>query len=90
MTEPQAIPLKDILADPSHPAHAEVSAFARQVRGGEISLCACMGPLGGEPYCPCEMERRGLPPAPERVAAEEDAQRRLSTLVEKGVFKSHA
>lgn len=24
-------------------------------------LCACMGPLYGEPHCLCEMSRRGLP-----------------------------
>lgn len=90
MSELQSIPLKDILADPSHPAHAELSKFALQVKTGEITPCACMGPLSGEPYCPCEMRRRGLPPSPARVAAEEDAQHRLSALVAKGLFKPHA
>lgn len=25
--------------------------------------CACMGPLHGDPYCYCEMQRRGLSPS---------------------------
>jgi len=25
-----------------------------------MDMCACMGAMYGEPYCPCEMERRGL------------------------------
>ncbi|MDR6768664.1 hypothetical protein J2W88_003968 [Acidovorax delafieldii] len=29
-----------------------------------------MGAVHGEPYCPCEMERRGLPPSALRVAEE--------------------
>lgn len=27
-----------------------------------MNLCACMGPQRGDPYCPCEMKRRGLEP----------------------------
>lgn len=90
MSELQSVPLKDILADPSHPDHVELSKFAAQVKSGEISPCACMGPLSGEPYCPCEMKRRALPPSPARVAAETEAQNRLAALVEKGFFKTHA
>ena len=26
-----------------------------------INFCACMGQMYGEPHCPCEMERLGLP-----------------------------
>lgn len=90
MSEPKAIPLSEILADPNHPMHAELSTFARQVKAGELSPCACLGPLSGEPHCPCEMRRRGLPPSPARVATEEDARRRLAALVAKGCFRSHA
>jgi uncharacterized coiled-coil protein SlyX len=25
-----------------------------------IDICACVGPLMGEPYCPCEMRQNGL------------------------------
>jgi len=25
------------------------------------SICACIGPLYDEPFCYCEMQRRGLP-----------------------------
>ena len=24
-----------------------------------MNLCACMGAMYGEPYCPCEMKRQG-------------------------------
>lgn len=27
-----------------------------------ISFCACMGKIGNDPYCPCEMKSRGLEP----------------------------
>lgn len=27
-----------------------------------INICACMGPQRGDPYCPCEMRRRGMEP----------------------------
>lgn len=27
-----------------------------------FNLCACMGPRYGDPYCYCEMKRRGLKP----------------------------
>jgi hypothetical protein len=33
-------------------------------------ICACMGPVHGEPYCPCGMEDRGLPPSEARLAEE--------------------
>lgn len=25
-----------------------------------MNLCACMGRIGSDPYCPCEMKRQGL------------------------------
>lgn len=24
------------------------------------NLCACMGPQGGDPFCPCSMSRQGI------------------------------
>lgn len=43
----------------------------------EIAFCACMGPIANDPYCPCEMKRRGLEPTnlwtPEKVAELEAA-----------------
>lgn len=26
-----------------------------------MKVCACMGPMYGEPYCPCRMDEMGLP-----------------------------
>lgn len=28
--------------------------------GGLVHACACLGRQGADPYCPCEMNRRGL------------------------------
>lgn len=42
--------------------------------------CACMGPVYGEPFCPCDMARRGLPSSPEHIKAQEEANERLREL----------
>ena len=44
------------------------------------NLCACMGALHGEPYCHCEMERRGLA----RSAAHDAEQARFDAFVKSG------
>lgn len=35
-------------------------------------MCACMGPIGDDPYCPCTMKLKGLEPTnlwtPEKIA----------------------
>lgn len=58
--ENQPIPVKDILNDRNHPAHDEVSSLIKKLETGEIHMCGCMGRQGSDPYCPCEMRRRGL------------------------------
>lgn len=80
------IPVKDVLADYEHPAHESVSDTLAKLKTGELSLCACLGPMYGEPYCPCQMARRGLPPSPQRVAAQQDAQEKLKQLFDSGHF----
>jgi hypothetical protein len=47
-----------------------------------MSLCACMGPQRGDPYCYCEMHRRGLTPAP---ASESEVFRLREVL--SGIFR---
>jgi hypothetical protein len=49
-----------------------VQDLLKLVNEGKVSACACMGPLRGDPYCFCEMNRRGLTPTPS--SPEEDAQ----------------
>lgn len=46
-------------------------------------LCACMGPMHGEAYCDCEMERRGLPRSEEHTAC----MARFKAFVESGGFE---
>ncbi len=36
----------------------------KNINDGEWYPCACMGPTGDDPYCRCEMRRRGLTPTP--------------------------
>lgn len=69
MTDNKPVLLKDILANPAHPAHGEMKALTEKVESGEVSLCACLGPVYGEPYCPCEMRRRGMPPSSQHTRA---------------------
>jgi len=49
-----------------------------------LGLCACMGPIAGDPYCPCEMRRKGLEPTnlwtPEKVA---ELHKALSCFIER-------
>lgn len=42
--------------------------------------CACMGPVYGEQFCPCDMTRRGLPSSPEHIKANAAAEQELSRL----------
>jgi hypothetical protein len=74
------IPIKDILADADHPLNAEVKDMLGKLESGEISMCACMGPVYGEPHCPCVMRRHGLPSSPEHIAAIEESNRKLDEL----------
>lgn len=29
-----------------------------------MNFCACIGPIGTDPYCPCKMKREGLTHTP--------------------------
>ena len=47
--------------------------------GQRMRLCSCIGCVGSDPYCPCEMERRGLKATPigtpEKIAEFKEAIR---------------
>jgi hypothetical protein len=47
------------------------------------SMCACMGRVYGEPFCPCEMGRQGLPMSKEHVVAAERDRLALADLFDK-------
>lgn len=61
--ENQPVPIRDILDNPEHPDHTEVSSIMDKLKSGEISLCGCIGKVGNDPYCPCGMRSRGLTPS---------------------------
>lgn len=46
----------------------------------ELTACACMGAVHGEPHCPCVMAQRGMCMSIEHVKANEDAEKRLEVL----------
>ena len=47
----------------------------------QINICACMGPQGSDPVCPCQMRAQGLQPyngwTPEKI---EEFEKALSKL----------
>lgn len=47
-----------------------VAEFMADIESGKISMCGCLGPQYGEPYCPCQMTQRGLPSPEKRIAAQ--------------------
>ena len=74
------------MADLTHPANEEVTELILDLQAGKVSMCACMGPVCGEPYCPCEMDRRGLPPSARREQEAKEAHERFAALVASGIF----
>ena len=55
MTTP--IPISEALEKYDDPGLKE---FVNKIQNGDINFCACMGKMYDEPYCICEMQRRGL------------------------------
>jgi len=49
-----------------------------------VSACACMGPVYGEPFCPCEMKRQGLKSSPAHIEANEKANEDMKKLFAPG------
>jgi len=56
----QQYKIADVLEDENHEAHNAAKDIMAKLDSGEISLCACIGPMYGEPYCACKMKREGL------------------------------
>lgn len=53
----------------------------------KLTPCACIGPMYGEPYCLCEMRRRGLKLNEEARAAEHArAKEQWAKFMESGGF----
>lgn len=56
-------------------------------------VCGCLGAMYGEPYCPCQMEQRGLQHFmdnnPVRKAAEYDSAQRWKKFMDEGGFDKY-
>jgi hypothetical protein len=80
--------ISDVLADPSHDAHEAVKEMMAKLESGEINMCGCMGPMYGEPYCPCKMEQmalgRQMAENPLRVVEEARASAQWEKFMENG------
>lgn len=48
------------------------------------SLCACLGPMNGEPFCNCQMAQFGLPRSEEHIRKQVEATAKI-----KAVFDSY-
>lgn len=45
------------------------------------NFCACMGPIGDDPFCPCAMRAKGLPFDENKLKwSEEDKERLMKAL----------
>lgn len=51
------------------------------------NLCACMGRVHGEPFCPCEMARRGLPLSKDHAEAQEKSKAEFDAFLRKYGWK---
>jgi hypothetical protein len=84
--------ISDVLADESHPAHAAANSMMAKLKSGEINLCGCLGPMYGEPYCPCRMRSMGLEKQmeenPLRIAEEERSKAQWAKFMAEGGFAS--
>ena len=50
-------------------------------------MCGCMGPVHGEPFCPCQMREAGLPLSKDHVEAIERYQAELTAALGKYGWK---
>lgn len=53
-----------------------------------IQICGCMGPGYGEPYCPCNMARAGLPMSAEHVIANDQSIKEWEAFFNSGGFRN--
>jgi len=78
----EGTPIAEFIAQ--SPENAKIfEGFKKGLEDGTISLCACLGPMYGEPYCPCRMKREGLPSSPEHDAANAASAKGLEAFFER-------
>lgn len=83
----QPVPIQEILMSNHTEAKDAVNSFVADIKSGIGSMCACMGPMYGEPFCPCMMEKRGLPmDGPVRKAAEAESKKQWDKSFAPGGF----
>ena len=85
--------IRDVLSDESHEGHSAVKDMMEKLASGEISMCGCLGPMYGEPYCPCQMKQKGLEAEmennPLRIAEEAASAKSWKGFVDGGGFSKY-
>lgn len=51
-----------------------------------LNICACIGPVYGEPHCGCEMARRGIPMSEAHLVAIEGFNKSMKQMFADGAF----
>ena len=83
----EPVPIQEILRSGNQDNKDIANSFIANIKSGIGKLCACIGPMYGEPFCPCSMERQGLPmDGPIRKAAEEKSKKDWDWLCRSGGF----
>lgn len=83
----QPVPIQEVLMSDHTEAKEAIGSMLADIKSGMGSLCACMGPMYGEPHCPCQMHRLGLPmDGPIRKAAEAESKKEWDKSFVRGGF----
>ena len=83
----QPVGIQEILRSGNQHNKDIANSFVADIKSGIGKLCGCIGPMYDEPFCACEMERRGLPmDGPIRKAAEERSKAEWAELCKPGGF----
>ena len=83
----QHLPISEALEHGNKETKEVINDFLAKLETGEISMCACMGPMYDEPFCPCSMKRKGLPmDGPMRKLAEAESKKQWAKGFEPGGF----
>jgi hypothetical protein len=58
----------------------EINNFVDGILNKTANICACMGAVYGDPYCPCVMQSKGIPISAMHERANDDAKIMLKGL----------
>lgn len=81
------VPIQEVLMSNHTESKEAIGSMMADLKSGIASMCACMGPMYGEPHCPCQMQRLGIPmDGPIRKAAEAESKKQWEASFAPGGF----